>query len=161
MRVLVGGVGYRFLRDQSVGIHIADRLAERVENGGQGDVEVEDLGYHPVGFAQNLDERPDYDRIVLVSAVARGRPPTTVEVYRWDGALPSREEIQNRVAEAVTGVISLDNLLIVCGAFGALPDDVRVVEIEPVDEGWGDGFTPEIEAKIPEVMETVWSLTRP
>ena len=157
MRVLVGGVGYRFLRDQSVGIHIADRLAERARNG----IEVEDLGHHPLGFAQNLEERPDYDRIVLVSAVARGRPPTTVEVYRWAGERPSRDEIQARVSESVTGVISLDNLLIVCGALGALPDDVRVVEIEPVDEGWGDGFTPEIEAKIPEVMETVWSLTRP
>ncbi len=157
MRVLVGGVGYRFLRDQSVGIHIADRLAERAQNG----IEVEDLGYHPVGFVQNLEERPDYDRIVLVAAVQRGRPPTTVDVYRWDGQLPSPDEIQARVSEAVTGVISLDNLLIVSGAFGALPEDVRVVEIEPLDEGWGDGFTPEIEAKIPEIMETVWSLTRP
>ncbi|MDP8942947.1 MAG: hydrogenase maturation protease [Actinomycetota bacterium] len=157
MRVLVGGVGYRFLRDQSLGIHIAERLAERAQNG----IEVEDLGYHPVGFVQNLEERPDYDRIVLVAAVQRGRPPTTVDVYRWDGQLPSPDEIQARVSEAVTGVISLDNLLIVSGAFGALPEDVRVVEIEPLDEGWGDGFTPEIEAKIPEIMETVWSLTRP
>ena len=157
MRVLVGGVGYRFLRDQSLGIHIAERLAERARNG----IEVEDLGYHPIGFAQNLEERPDYDRLVLVAGIKRGRPPATVAVYRWDGRLPSREEIQERVAEAVTGVVSLDNLLIVCGALGALPDDVRVVEVEPLDEGWGDGFTPEIEAKIPEVMETVWSFTQP
>ena len=157
MRVLVGGVGYRFLRDGALGPYMADTLRERASNG----IEVEDLGYHPVGFVQNLEERPDYDRIVLVSAVKRGRPPTTVEVYRWDGKLPSRDEIQARVSEAVTGVISLDNLLIVSGAFGALPEDVRVVEIEPVDDSWGDGFTPEIEAKIPEIMETVWSLTRP
>ena len=157
MRVLIGGVGYRFLRDQSLGIHIAERLVERARNG----IEVEDLGYHPIGFVQNLEERPDYDRIVLVSAVRRGRAPGTVEVYRWEGELPSPAEIQDRVSEAVTGVISLDNLLVVSTAFGALPDDVRVVEIEPFDDGWGDGFTPEIEARIPEVVETVWSLTQP
>ena len=74
MRVLVGGVGYRFLRDQSLGIHIAERLVERAQDG----IEVEDVGYQPIGFAQNLEERPDYDRIVLVAAVVRGRPPASV-----------------------------------------------------------------------------------
>ncbi|HWC87924.1 MAG TPA: hydrogenase maturation protease [Solirubrobacteraceae bacterium] len=157
MRVLVGGVGYRFLRDGALGPYMADTLAPRAGNG----VEVEDLGYHPVGFTQNLEERPDYDRIVFVAAVARGRAPGTVEAYRWDHALPPVKEIQDRVSEAVTGIISLDNLLIVSEAFGALPDDVRVVELEPADENWGEGFSPEVEAKLPEIEEVIWSLTTP
>ena len=157
MRVLVGGVGYRFLRDDSVGPHVSDLLAGRAG----ADVEVEDLSYHPVGLSQNLQERPPYDRLVLVGAVRRGREPGAVEAYRWDGSLPPVDEIQERVAEAVTGVISLDNLLIVCGALGGLPDDVHVVEVEPTEETWGDGFSPLIEARIPEVVETVWSLTAP
>ena len=156
MRVLVGGVGYRFLRDGALGVHITDTLASRAPNG----IEVEDLGYHPVGFTQNLQDRPTYDRIVLVAAVKRGREPGTVVVYRWDHALPSAKEIQERVSEAVTGVISFDNLLIVTEAFGAFPDDVHVVEVEPADEGWGEGFSQEIEAKLPEIEEAVWSLTR-
>jgi hydrogenase maturation protease len=157
MRVLVGGVGYRFLRDGALGPYMADTLASRAGNG----IEVEDLGYHPVGFTQNLEERPDYERIVFVAAVARGRAPATVEAYRWDHALPSAKEIQDRVSEAVTGIISLDNLLIVSEAFGALPDDVRVVELEPADENWGEGFSPEVEAKLPEIEEVIWSLTAP
>ncbi len=157
MRVLVGGVGYRFLRDNALGCYMADTLAARAGNG----IEVEDLGYHPIGFTQNLEERPNYDRIVLVASVARGRPPATVEAYRWDHALPSASEIQDRVSEAVTGVISLDNLLIVTEAFGAFPEDVRVVETEPADETWGEGFSPEVEAKLPEIEEVIWSLTRP
>ncbi|MDQ3768862.1 MAG: hydrogenase maturation protease [Actinomycetota bacterium] len=156
MRVLVGGVGYRFLRDGAVGVHMADRLAVAATNG----VEVEDLGYHPIGFTQNLQDRPPYDRVVLVGAVKRGREPGTVTAYRWDHALPSTNEIQDRVSEAATGVISLDNLLIVTEAFGAFPDDVRVVEIEPADEGWGDGFSPVIEAKLPEIEEAIWNSTR-
>ena len=157
MRVLVGGVGYRFLRDGSIGPWLSDRLAGQAGNG----VEVEDLSYHPVGLSQNLQERPPYDRLVLVAAVSRGRSPGTVEAYRWDGELPDRDAIQERVAEAVTGVISLDNLLIVCGALGGFPDDVRVVEVEPADETWGEGFSPEVEARLPELEEAVWSSARP
>ncbi len=157
MRVLVGGVGYRYLRDGAVGPYMTDHLAAAATNG----VEIEDLGYHPVGFTQNLQDRPAYDRIVLVGAVVRGREPGTVTAYRWDHVLPSAKEIQERVAEAVTGVISLDNLLIVTEAFGAFPGDVRVIEIEPADEGWGDGFSPVIEAKLGEIEEAVWTSTRP
>ncbi len=157
MRVLVGGLGYRYLRDESVGPHVAELLADRSANG----VEVEDLSYHPVGLAQNLDERPDYDRLVIVAGVRRGRAPGTIEDYRWEGVLPTRDEIQERVSEAVTGVISLENTLIVCKALGSLPADVRVVEVEPGEEGWGEGFSAALEEKLPEVMERVWSLTRP
>ena len=54
-----------------IGPRLADTLTHRAGNG----VEVEDLGYHPIGFTQNLQERAPYDRIVIVGAVARGRPP--------------------------------------------------------------------------------------
>ena len=157
MRVLVGGVGYRFLRDGGLGPYLSDVLAERAANG----IEVEDLGYHPVGFHQNLEERPDYDRIILVAAIGRGREPGTIKAYRWDHVLPPVQEIQDRVSEAVTGTISLDNLLVVTEALGGFPEDVWVVEVEPADETWGDGFSDIIEAKLPEIEEAVWSLTQP
>jgi hydrogenase maturation protease len=150
-------VGYRNLRDLSVGPWVTDSLEGEAGDG----VEVEDVSYHPVGLSQNLQDRPPYDRLVLVGSVSRGRAPGTVECYRWSGELPDRDEIQQRVSEAVTGVISLENTLIVCGALGGLPDDVRVVEVEPEDEGWGEGFSRTIEACLPKVTEAVWSSTRP
>ncbi len=173
MRVLVGGVGYRNLRDGSIGPYLIDRMAAEASggaavdardgpmSGGRDGVEVEDLSYHPVGLSQNLQDRPRYDRLVFVAAVGRGLAPGTVSAYRWDGVLPSRDQIQERVSEAVTGVISLENTLIVCGALGGLPDDVRVVEVEPADEGWGEGFSPEVEARLGEIEEAVWTSTRP
>lgn len=157
MRVLVCGVGYRFLRDNALGVLITDTLAPGAING----VEFEDLGYHPVGFTQNLEERPAYDRIVFVGAVNRGRAPGTITTYKYDHVLPDVQEIQERVGDSVTGTISLDNLIIVSEAFKALPEDVWVIEIEPGDETWGEGFSDEVEAKIPEITETVWSLTKP
>jgi len=157
VRVLIGGVGYRFLRDESVGPWVSDHLAERAGDG----IEVEDVSYHPVGLSQNLQEREPYDRLVLVSSARRGRPPGTVAAYRWDRRLPSRDEIQERVSEAVTGVISLENTLIVCGALGGLPDDVRVIEVEPGAEGWGEGFSPELERRLEEIEELTWNSAQP
>lgn len=156
-RILVGGIGYRNLRDGSIGPWVADTLAEQAGEA----LEVEDVSYHPVGLSQNLTDRPRYERLVLVGAVRRDRRPATVESYRWDGELPDPDEIQRRVAEAVTGVISLENTLVVCAALGGLPEDVRVVEVEPADDGWGEGFSPQVEEKLPEILEAVWSSTRP
>ena len=161
MRVLVGGVGYRFLRDGSVGPYLTDEFADEHGAGSSNGLEIEDLSYGPVALSMNLQERAPYDRLVLFAAVERGRAPGTVHAYRWNRELPARDEIQERVAEAVTGTISLDNLLIVVGALGGLPDDVRVVEIEPEDLNWGEGFSQTVEQKLPEVREKVWSSTKP
>lgn len=155
-RVLVGGVGYRNLRDYSLGPWFVDQHAGCSHGG----IEFEDISYHPVGFSQNLTDREPYDRVVLVGAVARGRLPGTVDAYRWSGELPSSEEVQARVSEAVTGVISLENVLIVVGALGGFPGDVRVVEVEPADEGWGEGFSPEVQARLGDIEEAVWTSTR-
>jgi hydrogenase maturation protease len=158
MRTLIGGVGYWFLRDGSIGPAVALELARQPW---PRDVSVEDLSYGPIAVMQRLqDLRPPLERIVLVSAVRRGRPSATISVYRWDGRLPGEEELQARVAEAVTGVISLDNLLAVVGFFGALPEEVLVVEVEPDDEGWGEGFSAAVEAARPRVVETVRELAR-
>lgn len=156
LRVLVGGIGYRFLRDESVGPFLADTLGARAPGG----VEVEDFGYHPVGLHQNLTDREPYDRLVIVAAPRRGRAPGTITTYQWDRVLPAPEEIQIRVAEAVTGVIDLDGLLVVVGALGGFPDDVVIIEVEPGDEGWGDSFSELIASRLPAIEEAVWTSTR-
>ena len=125
MRVLVCGVGYRYLRDNALGVWVTDTLAPRASNG----VEFEDLGYHPIGFVQNLNDRETYDRIVFVGSVERGREPGQITAYKWDHALPDVTEIQEHVADSVTGSISLDNLLVVSEAFKALPEDIWIVEV--------------------------------
>ena len=155
MRVIVGGVGYRNLRDHSVGVEISDRLALRAWPAG---VVVEDLSYNPIAVVQRLeDEPPDhaFERALLVGAVSRGRPPATVTVYRWDGRLPADEEIQRAVTEAITGVISLDNTLVVAGHFGAWPSEVVVVEVEPLAHEFGDAFSEAVAGVVDEVSELV------
>ena len=162
-RVLVGGVGYTNLRDLSVGPQLVRCLA--AESWPEG-VEVRDLGYgavhvaHDLLAAQAAPERRPYDRAVLFGAVHRGRPPGTVTAFRWDGRLPAAEDVQMHVSEAVTGVVSLEGVLVVCAQLGALPRDVRLVEIEPADMGWGEGCSPTVRAVLPEAIRAIHLMAR-
>ena len=70
------------------------------------------------------------------------------------------QEIQIRVTEAVTGIISLDALLAVVGHFGALPPRVRVVEVEPADESWGDGFSSVLASRLETIEEMIEGIVR-
>jgi hydrogenase maturation protease len=156
VRVIVAGIGYRNLRDHSIGIAVIDRLLERAW---PGDVVVEDLSYNPIAVIQRLEDEPPeqrFTRAVVVGAVERGnRAPGSVVTYLWDGVLPSDEEIQVAVTEAVTGVIALDNTLVVTRHFGALPDEVVVVEVEPAVQEFGDTFSDVVGCQLDGVCELV------
>jgi hydrogenase maturation protease len=158
MRVIVAGIGYRNLRDHSVGVAVVDRLEAHAW---PADVVVEDLSYNPIAVVQRLeDEPPDrrFERAVVAAAVERGRPPGTVTTYRWDGVLPADEDIHRAVTEAVTGVIALDNTLIVTRHLGALPDEVLVVEVEPAVHEFGEAFSSVVAGVFDAVCERVVGL---
>lgn len=147
MDAVIGGIGYRDLRDHSLGPLISDALAREDLPG----VEVHDLSYNAVAVGQWLQDlapesRPS--RLVLVSAVPRGREVGAVVAYRWDAVLPSVVRIQEAVADAVTGVIHLDNTLIVLAQFGPLPAEVIVVEVEPGVEAFGSELSPGLEQEV-------------
>lgn len=156
-RILIGGVGYRNLRDMSVGPLLSDRLQQCSWPEG---VEVEDLSYGPIGVMHNLDDRPAYQRLILVAGVKREREPGRVYSYRWKHELPDEEEIQARVSEAITGVISLDNLLIIGSYFRKLPRDVSIIEVEAIDDNWGEELTPAVEDMLPAVIEEIHAKIR-
>ncbi|MFN8636184.1 MAG: hydrogenase maturation protease [Chloroflexota bacterium] len=135
-RVLVGGVGYTNLRDRSIGPLLIERFQDRVW---PADVVVEDVSYGPIDVLFKLQaEQPGFRLGIFVSAVARGRPPGTVDRYVWQAPTPSVDELQERISEAVTGVVSLENLLLILAHFGALPTRMVVIEVEPeAEESWG------------------------
>lgn len=148
MRVVVGGVGYRHLRDHSLGIVMSDELEPWAR---PPHLLVEDLCYNPVAIAQWLADEAraaPITRAVFVTAVGRddGRAPGTISAYRWDRALPGGDAIQRAVSDAVTGVILLDNTLIVAEWMQALPPEVIVVEVEPMEHAFGDQMSGPVAA---------------
>lgn len=151
-RILVGGVGYTCLGDLSVGPILIERLLARSWPPG---VVIEDLSYGPVDVLFRLQASPPFTAAVFATAVVRGREPGTLHRARWISPRPSPDELQARIAEAITGVISLDNLLCILDHFGALPPEVIVLEIEPREETWGLEFSPPVRAALDQTEAAV------
>lgn len=159
MRVLVGGIGYRHLRDHSFGVLVAEALMPRTW---PADVQVEDLSYGPIAVVQRLqddDESLRPERVIVVSAVQRlGLEPGTLTAYRWDGRLPDDEHVHTAVCEAVTGVIAADNTLVVAQHFGVLPAEVLVVEVQPLTHAFGDELSEPVTAVFTRACDMIVAL---
>ena len=147
--ILIAGVGYTYLHDWSVGPKVAALMQGRDFPPG---VVIDDWSFGPLDAVYRLrDEQPPFDRVVFFGSQDRGKPPGTVTRHVWSrDELPDTDGIQSAIGEAISGVISLDNLVFVCGALDALPPDVVLLEVEPTeDQSFGDGYSPEVEKAIP------------
>lgn len=150
-RVLIGGVGYWWQRDASFGLLAVDALAAL---GWPPGVRVEKLDYGALFVAQDLlDVSPPYDRLVLIAGVERGREPGRLHLRRWTAAEAAPEEVQARIFEAGAGVVDLDHLLVIARHFDALPEDVVLIEFEPVDAEGGEGLSAVGRQRLPEAVE--------
>ncbi len=126
-------------------------------------VQVENMTWGPMHVVQRFQQAdvPRPDRVVLVGAAAICRTPGAVAAYRWQGGALPPVEMQDRIYEAVTGIVDLENTLMIGTQFGIWPEVAWSVEADlPADtfqrmvmaesEGWADdaalaahlGFSP-------------------
>ena len=133
--MLLAGVGYSHLSDLSFGPLLVERLQEMAW---PDTVQIEDFSYGPIGVLMRLEDEPvHFDRAVFAGATERDRLPGTLNIYRWEGGPDDAEQVQARIAEAVTGVIGVENLLVIMDHFGVLSANTTVIELEPVEREWG------------------------
>jgi hydrogenase maturation protease len=152
-RVLIGGVGYRWMRDASFGVVASDALAclEWPK-----EIKIDDLGYGALLVAQDLDYAdPPYDRLILIAAVGRGRTPGVLYRYEWDRTLPPDDEILERIREAGAGVVDLDHLLVIAQQQDVLPEEVIIYEVEPVDRSPGVELGPFTAGLLPALIAQI------
>jgi hydrogenase maturation protease len=150
-RVLIGGVGQLYQGDLDLGRMAAEQLAADALGP---DVLVEDLHYGAVAVAQRLQEL-DPGALVLVGAEQRGRAPGTVErrrVHRPD--LPP-DRLQQAVADAVTGYVTIDLVVEVASALDALPARTVAVEVEPARTGPSERLSPQGQAGLEAALSLV------
>ena len=143
-RVVIGIVGYyQFIRGYPLGPELMARLQARPWPEG---IEIREMNWGPIAIVQDLQASGvTYDRIVLVGAVDRGLPPGTVSVRHWVGGTLEPLAVQHRVFEAVTGVIGLDNLLVIGAHFGVWPEQLLTVEAQFGESTLSDLVLAEIE----------------
>ena len=151
-RVLVAAVGYDNLRDFSVGPVLLDRLRGHALPAG---AELANVSFGAISALHWWRENGPFDAAIFVAAAVAGGVPGSVRASRWTQPALSTDEVQAHVADAVMGIVSLPTLLVVLGHFGALPDDVTVVEIAPRDHDWGPTLSPPVEAALAEAGRVV------
>lgn len=139
-KILVAGVGYQHLSDLSFGSVMVERMQEMEW---PEEVWVEDFGWGPISILHWFEESPGkrFERAIFAGAVERGREPGGLYTYAWLAQKPDPEVVQDRISEALTGVISLENLLVIAQHFEALPADTTVIELEPVEQDWGSDLS--------------------
>ena len=129
-KVGIGLVGYyQFVRGYPIGPTLLERI--RAADWSDIDFEIKEMNWGPIAIVQEFQaEKVDYDRFVLITAVDRGLPQGTVTCRRWAGGEIDLLAVQDRVFEAVTGIISIDNLLVIGEHFGIWPKEVITVEAQ-------------------------------
>jgi len=174
--VLIGIVGYTPVVDAyPLGPKLMAALEARLA--GRDDIAVENMSWGPIHVVQRFQDegaaRPR--RLVLVGAASVSSSPGRVRAFRWMGGSLPAQAMQERMYEAVTGIVDIENTLIIGTHFGVWPDEAYCVEVDLAadtfgrmviadSQGWaGDadladhlGFSPE--AAITELVETAAAL---
>ena len=113
-------------------------------------VTVENFTWSPVHIVQRFEneEMPRPDRLVLIGLSATSSKPGNVLACQWRGGQASELAVQERVYEAVTGIVDLENTLMIGEYFKAWPKECFTVEADMQantfgrlvmadSEGWG------------------------
>ena len=148
---LVGIVGYTpVLECYPLGPRLMGALEREV--GTLPGTRVENLTWSPIHVVQQFQDAGAWapGRIVLVGAAAVCEHPGRVRAFRWDGGTLPEPVVQARVYEAVTGIVDIENTLMIGEHFGVWPAEVYSVEADLQADAFGrmviadsDGFADE------------------
>jgi len=157
-KVFIGTIGYHNLSNHSIGPALLPQLQKMKWAPG---VDVDELNWGPIAVVQKFQALPAaYDRVILLAAIERpGRNIGDITIYKWMGKLPDEELIQRCIGDAVTGVISVENLLIIGEYFKIWTGETFVVDAEPGTEQAGENFTEKMEKAIPDLILTLQHLS--
>ncbi|HDY87200.1 MAG TPA: hydrogenase maturation protease [bacterium] len=142
-KIIVLGLGNILLKDEGVGVWIAEEIAKRSlpEN-----VEVIDGGTASLDI---LISMKDVEKLIIIDALRGGEKPGTV--YRL------HPEDLPAISNSYMSVHQLNVLegLILAKKTGNAPQETVIIGVEPKEIEWGLGVTSEINKKIPDILNIV------
>ena len=145
LKIALGLVGYyQFIR----GYPLGPELKEGLEGFSWPDhqVDIKEMNWGPIAIVQDFQASPiTYDRMILIAAVERGRKTGSISCRNWVGGDLEVMAVQDRIFEAVTGIISVDNLLVIGEHFGIWPKELIVIEVELPDSSVGNLVLEELQ----------------
>ncbi|MDU8944323.1 hypothetical protein [Ovoidimarina sediminis] len=135
---IIGIVGYSAILDPyPLGPPLMTGLTEAVAD--RPDVRVENFTWSPVHVVQRFEtgEMARPSRIVLIGSAAVSTEPGLVRAFRWTGGERDPLEVQERIYEAVTGIVDLENTLMIGAQFGVWPEETFTVEADLPSDTFG------------------------
>lgn len=141
--ILILGIGNILLKDEGIGVHVANKL--------QGmdlppDVEVMEGGTMGLNLLFYIEGRK---KVVVIDTVKAGDPPGTM--YRFtDKDLAVKKELL-RTAHGIdfSDVVQTSRFL------GTKPEEIVFIGVEPFDMNEGLALSPLIESRIPALIQLV------
>jgi len=158
-KIFIGTVGYHILSNHSIGPILLPHLKKQDWPEG---VFIDELNWGPIAVVQQFEamEIP-CDQVIFLTAIERpNRHIGEITVYQWLGELPDEKQIQACVGDAATGVISVENLLVIGQYFNVWPAEVFLVDVEPGPEIAGEHLTEAVVVKVPKVIQTIRALAQ-
>ena len=142
-RITILGIGNLLLKDEGVGIHIIQELDSKIDDM---NVNVVDGGTSP-DITSLVDGR--VDKLIIIDAVKADDRPGTV--YRF---------VPDDLAAGSVSPISLHEIgvldsLKIMTLLDSQPKSTVIIGIEPKTIDYGIGLSPEVDEKLPEVINLV------
>jgi hydrogenase maturation protease len=156
--VLVAGVGNIFLGDDGWGVEVIRQLHSHEL---PGFVKVQDFGIRGVHLAYELLD--DYDLLILVDAVPRGRDPGTVFVIEPDLTDASADSLAEGAREGNNPLIDAHGMepasvFALLETLGGRVKRAIVVGCEPNDIGERMELSDAVAASVPEAVRIIREL---
>ena len=146
---MVLGVGNLLLSDEGIGVHVVNKLMEMAL---PPEVEVTEGGIDGLGL-MNVVVRAD--RLIVIDAVKGGGPPGSIYRFGIEDLTTAPHVYKMSVHEI--GILEVIRL---SGLVGQTPK-TTVIGVEPKSLEMGMELSPEIQAKVPRIIELVLDELKP
>ena len=142
-RIAVLGIGNLLLKDEGVGVHLVEKLAEFM---GDVNVNIIDAGTCP-DFLSLLED--NLDKLIIVDAVQTGDRPGTIYRLNFDDI-----DLDAVAPFSLHDIGVLDSLRTMA-LFNRQPKSTVIIGIEPKTIDFGLDLSPEVEEKLPRIVELI------
>jgi hydrogenase maturation protease len=144
MRIVVLGVGNILLSDEGIGV----RAIEKLQRDYHLPPEVVVIDGGTTGM-EMLEDLSNADHIIIIDAVRSGKSPASI-VRLVDEQVPVFFKTKLSPHQ-----IGLSDVLATLALMGEQPGGITVIGVEPVSLETSMSLTPQVEARLPEVVDLV------
>ncbi len=142
-KVVILGLGNILMKDEGVGVHVAREVEKREL---PDYVEIIDGGTASTDILASMG---GVDKLIIIDALKGGEKPGTVyRLYPEDLPVPSESFVSLHQIDVLLG-------LSLARKTGSTPKETVIIGIEPKEIDWGIGLTPEIDKKIPGIVDNI------